>query len=66
MKDTRGRIHVPCPNCEKALTFSGKRLQRYGDFQIGCPHCKLIVSARKAVSRHARLTRTEDDMDTIR
>jgi hypothetical protein len=30
------------------LTFSERKLKRYSDFQIGCPSCKAIVSARAA------------------
>jgi hypothetical protein len=36
------------------LTFSERKLKRYSDFQIGCPSCKAIVSARAAFARRKR------------
>ena len=48
MMGTRARIDAPCTRCGKMLTFSERKLKRYGDFQIGCPSCKAIVSARAA------------------
>jgi hypothetical protein len=36
------------------LTFSERKLQRYNDFQIGCPSCKAIVSARAAFAGLSR------------
>ncbi len=48
MRGARKRIDAPCPRCGKMLTFSERKLKRYSDFQIGCPSCKAIVSARAA------------------
>jgi|HubBroStandDraft_4_1064222.scaffolds.fasta_scaffold1258828_1 endogenous inhibitor of DNA gyrase (YacG/DUF329 family) len=61
MRGLRKRIHVPCPSCGKALTFSEGKFRRcYGDFEIGCPHCKAIVSVRAALSKQRR-TKSEPD-----
>jgi ssDNA-binding Zn-finger/Zn-ribbon topoisomerase 1 len=60
MAELRKRIKVPCPNCGKVLEFSEGNLRRYGDFQIGCPYCKVIVSARNALSKRRR---TKSDPD---
>jgi phage FluMu protein Com len=54
MEELRKRIAVPCPSCGKVLTFSEGKLRRYGDFQIGCPYCKAIVSVRDALSKQRR------------
>lgn len=51
MTVVRGRVQVPCPTCGTLLTFSKQKLERYGDFQIGCPSCKAIVSARVALAK---------------
>jgi hypothetical protein len=36
------------------LRFSERKLKRYSDFQIGCPSCKAIVSARAAFARRGK------------
>lgn len=61
MTQSRVRIDVPCPRCGKVLTFSERKLKRYNDFQIGCPSCKAIVSARAAF---ASLGRRKPDSGT--
>ena len=65
MKDTRGRImfRASLPECRDR--FPGKAAALRG-FPDRMPTLQAHCLARKAVSRHARLTRTEDDMDTIR
>jgi len=59
MSGVRTRVDAPCPRCGKMLTFSERKLKRYNDFQIGCPSCKAIVSARAAFSSLQRSKRDE-------
>jgi hypothetical protein len=54
MKGVRSQVGAPCPRCGKMLTFSARKLKRYSDFQIGCPSCKAVVSARAAFARRAK------------
>jgi ssDNA-binding Zn-finger/Zn-ribbon topoisomerase 1 len=48
------RVQVPCPNCKKNLSISKRQLDRHRDFQIGCPYCHSVVSARRAYSAARR------------
>jgi predicted RNA-binding Zn-ribbon protein involved in translation (DUF1610 family) len=60
MKGASERGDVPCPSCGEVLTFSGDKFRRYGDFEIGCPNCKTVVSVRNALSKLARIKRGSD------